>query len=377
MPKYDVFISYKSEDYPHAKKIYNFLTKNGLNVFLAPKELRKLGESEYRKVISNAIHDAYHLIIFASKAEYIDSTWVYYEWDMFVNDKLMGWEHGNIITVLKGIKTNDINMDLWKYESLDFGSYSQKILYYVKPMQPVIEDPDIPEPRPDVLKNLIIISSVSIMIILVCIIKIPPLPDVLSKIIDKTDSIDIDPIESTYHGYTHKETIKFVKSLENINTFAGFIDEGFDKYLADYLYWYNNEVDNETNIGRDTEFNNAYTKDFCVRMFVIACLSANCDNSNKKLPQGDIQNYVEKSYANIPEEDRWLASTKQFDEEKWNNNFDKIRDIVINTFKNDPMVTNFSGLDNAYIAILMLLRKEAVKPISELHNRREHKRRSI
>lgn len=45
----------------------------------------------------------YHLIIFASVAEYIDSTWVYYEWDMFVNAKLKGFKPGNIVTILKGI----------------------------------------------------------------------------------------------------------------------------------------------------------------------------------------------------------------------------------------------------------------------------------
>lgn len=135
MAKYDIFITCKSEDYSYAEVIYDFLSNNGLKVFLASKELRKLGESEYRKAISNAMQQAYHLIIFASKSEYIDSTWVYYEWDMFVNAKLKGYKPGNIITILKDIKTNEINMDLWKYESLEFESFQNSILEYVETQQ--------------------------------------------------------------------------------------------------------------------------------------------------------------------------------------------------------------------------------------------------
>lgn len=53
--EYDVFISCKSEDYIYAEEIYNFLKENGFNVFLANKELRQMGDSEYRKAISQAL----------------------------------------------------------------------------------------------------------------------------------------------------------------------------------------------------------------------------------------------------------------------------------------------------------------------------------
>lgn len=49
--KYDVFISCKSEDYVYAEKVYIFLKENGINAFLASTELRKLGESEYRRLL--------------------------------------------------------------------------------------------------------------------------------------------------------------------------------------------------------------------------------------------------------------------------------------------------------------------------------------
>lgn len=40
-----MFISSKSEDYPIAEKVYDFLVANGLTVFLASTELRRIGEA--------------------------------------------------------------------------------------------------------------------------------------------------------------------------------------------------------------------------------------------------------------------------------------------------------------------------------------------
>lgn len=130
--EYDVFISCKSEDYKHAEEIYQFLVGNGFNTFLAPMELRKSGVSEYRKAITDAIKSSYHLILFASNPEYIDSNWVYYEWDMFVNAQLMGVKTGQIVTILNEVAVEEINSDLWKYESFTFSNYQQGLLSYVE-----------------------------------------------------------------------------------------------------------------------------------------------------------------------------------------------------------------------------------------------------
>lgn len=129
---YDVFISCKSEDYKCAEAIYDYLKNNDIHAFLASKELRQMGESEYRRAISKAMKSAYHIIVFASKAEFIDSTWVYYEWDMFLNAKLKGRKEGQILTILKDIKVDDINMDLWKYESFTFENFREGILTYIE-----------------------------------------------------------------------------------------------------------------------------------------------------------------------------------------------------------------------------------------------------
>lgn len=131
MDKYDVFISCKSEDYAYAEAIYSFLRDNGINAFLTSKELRKLGESEYRSAITSVLKEVTHIIVFASRAEYVDSRWVYYEWDWFVNAKLKGFKQGNIVTVLKDVAVESINADLWKYESLTFDNFRDSIIRYV------------------------------------------------------------------------------------------------------------------------------------------------------------------------------------------------------------------------------------------------------
>lgn len=138
--KYDVFISCKSEDYGYAEEVYNFLNSNGIRTFLASKELRKMGDAEYRKAIIQALESACHLIIFASKPEYIQSKWVFYEWDTFVNAKLNGRKDGQIMTILKGVDTKELSLDLLKYESFTFENYKEKLLFYVEtPELPKIE----------------------------------------------------------------------------------------------------------------------------------------------------------------------------------------------------------------------------------------------
>lgn len=130
--KYDVFISCKSEDYGYAEEVYNFLNSNGIQTFLASKELRKMGDSEYRKAIMQALESAYHLIIFASNPGYIESKWVFYEWDTFVNAKLNGRKDGQIMTILKGFNTDKLRLDLIKYESFTFEKYKERLLFYVE-----------------------------------------------------------------------------------------------------------------------------------------------------------------------------------------------------------------------------------------------------
>lgn len=142
--EYDVFISCKSEDYGYAEEVYNFLNSNGIHTFLASKELRKMGDAEYRNAIMQALESAYHLIIFASNTEYIESKWVFYEWDTFVNAKLNGRKDGQIMTILKGVSIKELRLDLLKYESFTFENYKGRLLDYVKTPEPRTESDSTP-----------------------------------------------------------------------------------------------------------------------------------------------------------------------------------------------------------------------------------------
>ena len=132
--KYDVFISCKSEDYPYAEQVHSFLESNGVNVFLASKELRALGRADYSKAIFEAISKSRTMIVFASKAEYIDSEWVSHEWTSFIA-ALHNGHKGQIMTILKDVKVTDINWALLPYESFKYDDYEKYLLPYVTPRQ--------------------------------------------------------------------------------------------------------------------------------------------------------------------------------------------------------------------------------------------------
>lgn len=133
MKKYDVFISSKSEDYPIAEEVYEFLNKNGLTVFLASKELECIGESEYANAIDAALDAASHLVVITSSIEHVKSRWVSYEWGTFRNDINSGYRVGNLLTVIgPGISLKDLPPGLRHQQSFSFSTYQQTILGYLK-----------------------------------------------------------------------------------------------------------------------------------------------------------------------------------------------------------------------------------------------------
>ena len=126
--QYDVFISCKSEDYPFAKKVYKYLKELNYNVFLADEELRKKGISEYGKIIDEALDSATHMIIIASKPEYIESSYVQSEWRTFIEEKRTGRKTGNIITIIN-FDVSSLAISLRQFESFDFKHYSEICAY--------------------------------------------------------------------------------------------------------------------------------------------------------------------------------------------------------------------------------------------------------
>lgn len=131
--KYDVFISSKSEDYGLAEKVYDFLIESGLDVFLASRELDRLGESEYSLAIDDAIDNATHMIVVATSVDNINSKWVKYEWNTFSNDLKSGYRTGNLITIHShDIELRRLPASLRHQQSFWLDTYKQHILSYLK-----------------------------------------------------------------------------------------------------------------------------------------------------------------------------------------------------------------------------------------------------
>lgn len=127
--QYDVFISCKSDDYPFARKVYQYLKGQNYKVFLADAELRKKGNAEYGKIIDDALDSATHMIIIASKPEYINSSYVQSEWRTFIEEKRTGRKTGNIVTITEKLQISSLPIGLRQFESFDFKHYSDICSY--------------------------------------------------------------------------------------------------------------------------------------------------------------------------------------------------------------------------------------------------------
>lgn len=121
--QYDVFISCKSEDYPHARKVYQYLKEHNYSIFLADTELRKKGNTEYGEIIDEALDSALHMIIVATKPEYIYSTYVKSEWRTFVEEKRSGRKNGNIITIID-FAISELPISLRHFQSFRLNVYT-------------------------------------------------------------------------------------------------------------------------------------------------------------------------------------------------------------------------------------------------------------
>ena len=64
--------------------------------------------------------------------KYIDSPWIYYGWDWFINAKLRGYKSGQIVTILKDVNVDEINIELLRYKSFTFSNYKDELLSYME-----------------------------------------------------------------------------------------------------------------------------------------------------------------------------------------------------------------------------------------------------
>lgn len=134
--KYDIFISCKSDDYKYGRQIYDSLIEQkrfDKKVFLADKELRKLGIADYGKAIDEALDSSAHMIVVCSNPEYLEkekSPYVYSEWHTFTEEIRSGHKKGNLMTVLTdNVKIKDLPIALRNSQSFPLSDYSSIITY--------------------------------------------------------------------------------------------------------------------------------------------------------------------------------------------------------------------------------------------------------
>lgn len=167
-PPYDIFISYKdtelengierTKDSYDAYELYTNLTSLGYRVFYSRESLKEhLGENG-EPYIFNALNTAHVMIIFGSKTEYIESTWIRNEWSRFYKRIKAGLKQPNsLIVVYKGFNPEKLPRPLPSVQSInresltclqDLYAYVARVIKSAKDILPHIERKQIKARNP-------------------------------------------------------------------------------------------------------------------------------------------------------------------------------------------------------------------------------------
>ena len=157
---HDVFISSKTlneeglptRDSEIANEIFNFLSQQGLSVFLSTVSLETLGSSAYKKAIDAALDSAAVLVAIGTSADHINSTWVNYEWDSFFNDILSGIKpNGRVFTYIEGFDPKALPRALRQTQAFTHSADSlQRLFNFISRTLPpgAGGTPSVPPPAP-------------------------------------------------------------------------------------------------------------------------------------------------------------------------------------------------------------------------------------
>jgi len=98
--KYDVFISFKSEDNALAKAVYDFLKMNLVEGFWSKVSLPELSRADYGEAIDQALDNSRHMVVVLSDLRYLESKWVKYEVKTFADEIREGRKEGANLLIL-------------------------------------------------------------------------------------------------------------------------------------------------------------------------------------------------------------------------------------------------------------------------------------
>ncbi|MDE6605224.1 MAG: leucine-rich repeat protein [Clostridia bacterium] len=128
---YDVFICFKdtddetrgrTEDSIELSDLYNNLTRDKYNVFFSRYSLEGITAENYEPYIFQALSTAKVMIVYGSKEEYFESTWMKNEWTRFLHKIADGQKQKNaLLPVVKGCSPSALPPRLRALQVLDAG----------------------------------------------------------------------------------------------------------------------------------------------------------------------------------------------------------------------------------------------------------------
>ena len=157
---YDIFLSFRdtidgerTEDSYGAYDLYNYLTRLGYRVFFSRVTLKDKTGENYEPYIFNALNTAKVMLVYASKPEYVTSTWVKNEWTRYLS-RIRAQEKrpDSLCLIIKGFNPSKLpaslkNRQLLKTEDLtyikDLEAYLDKELKEAKITAPTIQRKEI------------------------------------------------------------------------------------------------------------------------------------------------------------------------------------------------------------------------------------------
>jgi len=136
---YDVFISFKSSDLVHARRVYEYLSRHGVKTFFSSESIDDLGDPGYVKVIHAAIDRSTHMVVVTSDAANIcedlnpAAKWVEEERNLYLAEQLAGRKAGNILTLITGdCVAADLPIELRSREVIELSEEGlERLLRYV------------------------------------------------------------------------------------------------------------------------------------------------------------------------------------------------------------------------------------------------------
>lgn len=129
---YEIFLSYKDSDKENgiertqdsyeAYELYEKLKEKGYRVFYSRESLAGKEGEKYEPYIFNALNTAQVMIVYGTKPEYIESTWVKNEWMRYYKRIRRGEKQENsLILAYKGFHPSELPKPLYDIQGIDLG----------------------------------------------------------------------------------------------------------------------------------------------------------------------------------------------------------------------------------------------------------------